>query len=459
MSTHRSITRGLVLRLALIFLLAPILAGVNIMIVGEQDTDPRINSALEQKADAILPFVQFDAHGHPFLNDAVLGSKPDFTGLRVAIYYLGHDPVGVWPADLQLRSWDFFDGYQTVRRVHGKPLRFLFAPPAHSWTAWLHWYTDEITDEILPFVVVLMLITLPLTMMSVRRSLVPVERLSEEAARIEPGDEHARLSEADVPRELLPLVTAVNSGLERLDAGFASQRRFSAVVAHELRTPLSVLLLQLERELPPAQVVKARRQLLRLSRLIDQLLTISELTAKRIKLEGDVDLVAVSREAVAQEVPTALDAEMRIELHAPEAPVFVRGNATAIVAALRNLMDNAIRHSNRGGLLNVTVTPDAAIEVADNGPGIPAEDRATIFEPFWRNVKSKGSGLGLAIVHAMADLHSAVVSLKDNKPHGCIFRIEFPATGNGSGLQRESLGQDYADGHIRAAAGKALAPV
>ena len=459
MSRPRSITGGLVLRLAVIFLLAPILAGINIMIVGEQDTDPRINQTMERKADALLPFVRFDTRGRPFLDNARVRSGRQFAELRLAIYNGGEKPIGMWPADLELRSWDFFDGYQTVRRVNGQALRFLFAPPAHSWTAWIHWYTDEIRDEILPFVIVLMVITLPLTMMSIRRSLAPVERLSKEATMIEPGEEHARLSEQDVPKELLPLVRAVNSGLERLDAGFASQRRFSAVVAHELRTPISVLLLQLERDLPAYQVAKARHQLLRLSRLIDQLLTISELTAKRTKLEGDVDLVAVSRDAAAQEVPSALDAGVSIELHAPNAPVLVRGNAAAIEAALRNLISNAVRHAGRDGILDITVTRDAAIEVADNGPGIPSEERATVFEPFWRNEKSKGSGLGLAIVRAMADLHGAALTLRDNKPRGCVFRIEFPPMARHKGLQGERFRQDDADRDIGAAARKTLAAV
>jgi signal transduction histidine kinase len=343
-----------------------------------------------------------------------------------------------YPADLRLRSWDFFAGYQTVRNVAGQPVRLLFAPPTDSWSPWLHWFADELTDEILPLLGVLMCISLPLAALSVRYGLKPVRTLSLEAAKIEPGEGKARLSEDGVPSELLPLVRAVNGGLERLDAGLASQRRFSATVAHELRTPLAALLMQLEREPRTAATARAREQLYRLSRLVEQLLTISELTSKRVKTDATVDATAIVRATVAQEVPAALDAGVVVEFDGPEFPMRLRGNAAAISTALRNLVGNAVRHSAPGNHVVVRSIPaESAIEVCDNGEGIDEAQRHTIFEPFWKKPTSKGRGLGLAIVREMAELHGAKVSVRSNMPRGSIFRIEFPKSEPRSVVHRE----------------------
>ncbi len=426
MNARPSIAGGLLIRLLTLFLLTPVLAGINIIVVGEQDSNPRTNVELERLADRIMPFINLDTNGHPLLQTSSLSSWPAASQLRFAIFEHSSTPDALWPSDLKLRAWDFFDGYQTVRRVEGHWLRLLFAPPAGSWSAWLHWYVSELADEILPLLIVLMCITLPLSAITIRRALAPVGRLASEAAAIQPGEGRTRLTEVGVPSELLPLVRAVNEGLERLDVGFAAQQRYSAVVAHELRTPLAALMLQLERDLPRHQANASRQQVLRMRRLVDQLLTISELTAKRVSTAEEFDLVSVARQAISHEVLSALDVQVDLELDAPQTPVIIRGNAAAVSIAIRNLIDNAIRHSRGRERVLVRVLADRTIEVADHGLGIPADQLDTIFEPYWRNPGSKGAGLGLAIVRAMADLHGASVTLSANEPHGCIFRIQFP---------------------------------
>jgi len=437
MRASRSIMRILLVRLAALFLLAPILACLVVLIVGEQDANPRIDAAMENKTDALVPLLHFDRNDKLVLDPQARAASSE---LRFAVYRNdAHHPVLQYPADLKLRSWDFVAGYQTVRNVNGHPLRLLFAPPTNSWNPWLHWFADELTDEILPLLAVLMGISLPLAALSVRSGLKPVRTLSREAEKIEPGEGHARLSEENVPIELLPLVRAVNGGLERLDAGLASQQRFSAIVAHELRTPLTALLMQLEQEPWTNGAVRAREQLQRLSRLVDQLLTISELTTKRVKVDATVDVPAIARAAVAQSVPLALDAGVIVELDESEAPMRFKGNAAAISAALRNLIDNAVRHSRPGDHVVARLLPTAsAIEICDQGPGIDKAQRDRIFEPFWKNPSSKGRGLGLAIAKQMADLHGARISVRSNKPRGSIFRIDFPRNDSRPAIQREA---------------------
>lgn len=439
MSAPRSITRIVLVRLAMLFVLAPVLAFIIILVMGEQDTNPRIDSFIERQADLVTPLLDFRNSGALVLDAKTIRKLP-LARLRFAVYQNdAYVPILRYPADLRLKSWDFFAGYQTVRVVSGRPVRLLFAAPADSWSPWLNWITDELSDEILPLLAVLMCISLPLAALSVRYGLNPVRKLSLEAAKIEPGEGKARLSEDGVPSELLPLVRAVNGGLERLDAGLASQRRFSATVAHELRTPLAALLMQLEREPWTTATARAREQLHRLSRMVEQLLTISELTSKRVKTDATVEIGAIARATVAQEFPSALDFGVIVDFEGPELPLYLKGNAAAIGTALRNLISNAVRHSPPTSHVLVRVLPaERAIEVCDHGEGIDEAERQTIFEPFWKKRSSKGKGLGLAIVREMAELHGATVSMRPNAPRGSIFRIQFPASESTSLFHRES---------------------
>lgn len=427
MKRPHSIARVLLLRFLGLVLLAPALASIVILVVGEQGPDQRTSAKFERVADEIVPFLRTDTNARVRFEGAALGEVAELRGLRLAIYdRKSADPIARWPANLELRSWDEFGGYDTVRRVNGQALRIFFAPPAGSWSAWFDWHSDELTDEMLPVVAILLAVSFPLSLITIRKGLAPVHRLASEAGKIEPGEGNARLSEDAVPLELLPLVRAVNSGLERLDAGLASQRRFSATIAHELRTPLAILLMQLERESQSAGIAEAKEQIQRMRRLVDQLLVISELSARRLKLDAVVDIAAVARQAISQEAPRALDLGVAIELDAPARSFQLKGNTAAIGAALRNLIDNAVRHSPEKGRVLVRIRPqESAVEVSDEGPGIAAKDCETIFEPFWRKPDSKGAGVGLAIVREMAALHGGGVGVRENVPHGSIFRIEF----------------------------------
>ena len=182
-----------------------------------------------------------------------------------------------------------------------------------------------------------------------------------------------------------------------------------------------------------------------MARLIDQLLTLSELAGRRLRVDADVDLVTVAREVVAKEAPHALRFDKHLALEAPDWPVVVRGNAAAIATALRNLIDNAVRHSPPGGCVTVGIDErEPWLEVADQGPGIPAADRARIFEPFWRGDRMPGAaGIGLSIVQEMAELHGGSVSLHDNPPHGSTFRIHFPAGASAAAVARAAAPRAY----------------
>lgn len=427
MTQNASIGRRLLVRLLLVFALAPLVAVFVLMLEGSGRPDLRLDREHERQADRIE---QILAANGGTLPPALVASDPGLARSRFLLYSgRSAEPIATWPPALQAPNWQLRVGYQTVRGLPAGEVRLLFLPSRGDWHDLLLFLRAELVEEDLPILAILLFIILPLAYLTVRRSLEPVRRLAQEAAMIEPGEGKTRLSEERAPAELLPLVVAINRGLDRIDAGFAAQRRFAGKVAHELRNPLAVIAARLERPVTEARIADIRADLRGMARLIDQLLTISELAGRQLRVDADVDLVAAAREIAAKQAPQALQGGKQIALEAPDWPVVVRGNVAAIATALRNLVDNALRHSPPGGCVTVRIDErQPCLEVADQGPGISAPDRTRLFEPFWRGAGAPGAaGLGLSIVKEMADLHGASVSVADNNPHGAVFRISFPA--------------------------------
>jgi two-component system sensor histidine kinase TctE len=255
---------------------------------------------------------------------------------------------------------------------------------------------------------------------------------------------------ATVPQELLPLVTAFNALLERLDQSIGAIRRFTADASHQMRTPLTVLrthLSLLRRQglaTPDGQAAldDAEGGALRLERLIAQLLAL----ARADQEGGDgpaldrIDLAAVAAETTAERVPQAVEAgvELGFERNEDVPAPLVRGTDLLLRELIGNLVDNAIRYGRRGGAVAVRVAEGAngpRIEIEDDGPGIPLAERARVFERFYRRAQtaqaSEGSGIGLAIVRAIADRIGAHVALLDpTKGTGLLVVVTFPpATG------------------------------
>jgi signal transduction histidine kinase len=409
----------------LVFALAPLVAVVVLLIEGSGQPDLRIDPQHERQADAIGEIL---ATHQGKLPPAVVAADARLAQARFLVYRgVEPEPVAAWPERISPPNWQLRVGYQTVRSLPTGEVRLLFPPHRGEWRDLSLFLRAELEQEDLPILVILLFIIMPLAYLTVRRSLEPVRRLAQEAAMIEPGGP-MRLSERRAPAELLPLVIAINRSLDRIDAGFAAQRRFAGKVAHELRNPLAVIAARLERPVTESRVAEIRADLRGMARLVDQLLTVSELAGRHLRVDADVDLATVAREVAAKAAPQALNSGRQIAVEAPDWPVVVRGNVAAIATALRNLIDNAVRHSPPGGCVTVRVGErEPGLKVADQGPGIPAADRARIFEPFWRGATPGAAGLGLSIVKEMAELHGASVSIHDNLPTGAVFRIDFSA--------------------------------
>jgi signal transduction histidine kinase len=264
----------------------------------------------------------------------------------------------------------------------------------------------------------ILLVLLLIDILIFRRALEPVREASTTAAAIGPARTDVRLPEQAMPAEIVPLVHAVNQAFDRLEAGFRAQRDFTADMAHELRTPLAIMRARVD-SLEPGPVRDAlRTDLVNMTRTVSQVLDIAELESFVVG-DAKADLHAVCAEAVGFMAPLAVDMSKTISLTGAEGPVWVRGHAEALFRAVRNLVDNAIRHTPGGGSIEVHVSADGVVRVIDDGPGVPEAERDSIFRRFWRRdrTQAESRGLGLAIVARVAETHDGSVTV-DNLPDG-----------------------------------------
>ena len=260
----------------------------------------------------------------------------------------------------------------------------------------------------------------------VRRRIRPIAEVSRIAGTIGPQTLDMRLPERDLPAEVQPIVHAVNGAFERLDRAAAAQREFLRRAAHQLRTPLTVLSARAETLDDSETASQLRGDIREIARMITQVLQLNELDALPEHGGSVADLGAVG-EAVGDELRTkAARAGKRIDLTQPNRPVLVPGDPNVIEVAVRNLVENAIRHSPAGGTVEIRVEPAGRIEVANTGPVIPEELQKKIFEPFWSgDPDGRLSGLGLTIVGRIAERCGAAITVRSTPDTGTVFTLAF----------------------------------
>lgn len=279
---------------------------------------------------------------------------------------------------------------------------------------------------------------------AISAALSPLHRIGRELAR-RSVDSLTPVPGAGVPTEVAGLVTELNSLLARVSQALQSQQRFVADAAHELRSPITALKLQMQ-TLARSRDETARSQALgrllggvdRASRLVEQLLTLArEEPASRSVAPCVTNLADSVAQALADVIPFA--ATRHIELTASGLPdLQVIGDPDSLQMLVRNLLDNAIRYTPEQGQVRVDLQAagtTATLRIMDSGPGISPEDRLRVFDRFYRvpGTGAPGSGLGLAIVRTIAERHGAQIVLGESAPGGLSVSVTFPVPGAISG--------------------------
>jgi signal transduction histidine kinase len=300
---------------------------------------------------------------------------------------------------------------------------------------------EELARAAAARVIIPLVLLLPIMILAaawiVHRGLLPLRYVTLEVQRRDVRS-LTPLGTANLPLEIEPLVSELNRLLARLQRSFATQRAFISDAAHELRSPLTALRLQLQlldRAPDTAAQVEARTRLgaavERAIHLAEQLLAL----ARSEPEEGGADLTSVNLASVAAEGirdthDLALARHIELSLDAAS-QVMVQGDAEALRALVRNLVDNAVRYTPPNGSVQVrctTTAEEAVLEVSDTGPGIPAGDRDRVFDRFFRRAAAQesGTGLGLAIVKAIAERHEAKITLNEAPAGGLHAIVSFP---------------------------------
>ncbi len=273
------------------------------------------------------------------------------------------------------------------------------------------------------------------------RAVRPIAAMSATVAGIEAGSLSRRLELEGLDTELGGLGVLVNGMLDRLEASFVQQVRFTADASHELRTPLAVILSQVELALSRPREAPAYREALeacgraahRMKSLVEDLLTLARADSGKLELRREpCDLAAIAGSAVALLEPLARDRGIRIELRARPAPL--AGDPERLGQVLSNLIGNAIHYNRDGGDVRVTVSRDEAaaiVEVEDTGFGIPEGDLARIFDRFYRVDAARsrargGSGLGLAICRSIVEAHGGTIGVASTIGRGSRFTLMIP---------------------------------
>lgn len=282
-------------------------------------------------------------------------------------------------------------------------------------------------------------VLVPLTVMLVwyglGRGLAPLHRLSHTIEK-RAADSLSPVPAEQVPKEVVPLVSSINRLFARLSEAFERERRFTGDAAHELRTPLAALKTHVQVALATRDA-RARKHALaqvetavdRATRLVEQLLVLARFDAGAEGGEqATADLEDVARSIVAELMPFAEAREIKVRLTCRGRPTLVPVPPSVLAIAIRNLVDNAVRHTHPGTEVVVAVKAtgsETRVEVSDEGPGVPETELAKVRERFYRGAGAvdEGSGLGLSIVDRIAERYGLRLLLNNKHPTGLVVRL------------------------------------
>lgn len=273
----------------------------------------------------------------------------------------------------------------------------------------------------------------------VSRAIRPINSISDAAAKISAGDLSQRINVADTEGELGKLAAVLNSTFARLEAAFAQQKQFASDAAHELRTPVSVILTQTQTTLNREREAKdyketveaCQRAAQRMKKLISALLELARLDAGQEQLKRlSFDFSRTIGDCV--ELIRPLANQRNVKIISELQPLQITGDAERLGQVIVNLLTNAIQYNCDGGEVRVNLKPEngmAVLTVSDTGYGIPPEDLPRVFDRFHRADKSRtgaNAGLGLAICEAIVAAHSGTIEVASQEDIGTTFTVRLP---------------------------------
>ena len=282
---------------------------------------------------------------------------------------------------------------------------------------------DDVWLPMLPLVG----LSLGVTILSVRRSLRPLVAAAREADKISIVERNDRLDVTRLPAEASDFASAINRLLDRVADLVSSQRLFIARAAHELRTPLSIMMLELGHLKDPSGK-RLEADVRAMSAIVDQLLALARLEATPRSSLGSVDIATVTRELVSRMLEWVERDGHRLKF-VSHREADITGDEVALRDAVRNLIENAVKHTPPGTLIQIEVAKDASIVVEDSGPGVGTLPAEELQQPFRKgSTTGDGAGLGLAIVRQAAELHGGRLEIGRSVLGGARFVMSFPPT-------------------------------
>ncbi len=401
---------------------------------------PQPASELLRADDADLVYFQVQGtHGEFLSGERALPLPPEDDSQDIGTVHLRDD---------EIRGLEIRVAYTWVKLdLPGKPVLVQVAETREKRSVLA---TEIIKGVMLPQFVILPLAVL-LVWLALVRGIKPLNEL-EERIRARKPDDLSALDDHAVPLEVAPLVSSVNDLLTRLEDSIATQKRFLADAAHQLKTPLAGLRMQADlaqREGSSAEELKQSlkqigRASVRATHTVNQLLALARAeSSSGARQRQPCDLARLTMDVVQDSITRAMDKHIDLGYDGPQpgAPgVRLLGNPTLLKELIRNLLDNAINYTpsspSHPGVITARVMADPfgkvlILRVEDSGPGIPAAERELVFQPFYRalGMEADGSGLGLPIVQEIARQHDATVTLEDahpgQVPPGASFSVRF----------------------------------
>lgn len=294
--------------------------------------------------------------------------------------------------------------------------------PSHTylWTI-----AADILDDILVPSLPLAVLGLLVTLTTVRRSFRPLADAANRADTMAVKELADRFDTSELPSEASQFASAINRLLDRLSVMISTQRLFIARAAHELRTPLSIMMLELG-HLKDPRGKQLERDVEAMVRIVEQLLLLARMEAAPRSTLKPIEVTSIVRDVVGRMQAWAEKDGHRLSI-VTGGDALISGDETSVREATRNLVENAVKHTPAGTTINVEVARDGAIIVEDGGPGFGNLEPEELQLPFRKgSTTTDGAGLGLAIVHQTALLHGGALEIATSPLGGARFKIKFP---------------------------------